>query len=79
MAHPYTSHDDWISLIDPAETRDFPSDKLVEVKGALCINGVEQIVKTYYSSKMGDWMYNGDPTHWREIKQTTTLGTLHNT
>jgi hypothetical protein len=63
----YPSHDDWISLMDPAETREHPSDVLVEVKGNL---SDDEVTKTYFSRLMGDWMCHGDPTHWRPIKDS---------
>jgi hypothetical protein len=60
----YPSHDDWISLIDPAETREHPLDVQVEVKGNI---SDDVILKTYFSSSMGDRMCKGDPTHWRPL------------
>lgn len=55
---------EWISVDD----RMPPMDTIVETKGGDC---KETIVRDYFSSTIGDWMYNsGDPQYWRREKES---------
>lgn len=57
----------WINLSDKMP----PNFIWVETKGGNLDQ--EEIVKDYFHGDIGDWIYNnGDPTHWRKIKENNT-------